>query len=115
MIFSTCLKLRLSGVILISSTCPHIVIFGPIGVGKTPIAEIISKKLDVDHILLDLADDYLMDVGWDWHEEMQAKENGIVNHIEYLNQFPTLLIEQFIKSYPAAVFDCGGDMLIGAK
>ena len=86
---------------------------GPIGVGKTPIAEMISAQLNIEHVMLDMADEYRTAVGWTQEDEYQALSKGRLEQIRFLNQFSARLFKLVMKIHRSAVIDCGGADLVG--
>lgn len=92
----------------------HIVLAGPIGVGKTPIAEIIAERLGIEHILLDAADECRRKVGWREEEYLRLlSQFGYLAAFTYNARFSVPLIQCLTSEYPCAVLDCGGDDLVG--
>ena len=91
----------------------HIVLVGPIGVGKTPVAEVIADKLDVEHVVLDLQDDDLAFLGWKQEVEAQAISSGVEAQLRYRRQFAAPLIQRLVERHQRAVLDCGGNDLVG--
>jgi shikimate kinase len=90
----------------------HIILIGPIGAGKTPVAEMIAADLKIKHVMLDL-DEYYTCVGWNYESEERAYESGGVDLLRYFGQFTIPLIKQLIEVHPSAVIDCGGTDLVG--
>jgi shikimate kinase len=91
----------------------HIVLVGPIGVGKTPVAEMVAERLSIERVELDLAEEYRRQVGWNEKEAWRLAEEGYVARFEYEAQFSVPLIERLMEEYPSAIFDCGGLDLVG--
>lgn len=92
----------------------HIVLVGPIGVGKTPVAELIAGALSIEHVMLDTADEERALVGWEQGAEILAMEAGGVEQLRYLGQFTVPLIRRLTARHRAAVLDCGGADLVDA-
>lgn len=92
----------------------HIVLVGPMGVGKTPIAEMVAERLSIDHVNLDLKEEDRLQVGWRQEESLRLTyQQGYPAELEYDAEFAVPLIAHLMEQYPSAVLDCGGDDLLG--
>lgn len=92
----------------------HIVLVGPSGVGKTSVAEMISERLKIDHVPLDLAEHSLQQLGWQDKESFRLRMKvGYEAQLKYRSQFTVPLIQLVMDKYPSAVIDCGADELVG--
>src|SRR5687767_8684259 len=92
----------------------HLALVGPIGVGKTPVAEMIADRLKIDHVMLDMVEEYRYQVGWRDDESFRRLEQkGYLAKFAYDAQFSVPLIQLVMEEFPSAVIDCGGDDLVG--
>ena len=95
------------------SFCGHIVLIGPIGVGKTTLAEMISAQLGIPHLNFDLLDEEREPLGFRGDDEFHAREKGRLQQMRYLARFTVPLVKRLAKRHPAAVLDCGGTEFVG--
>lgn len=91
----------------------HIVIVGPIGVGKTPIATRVAERLKIDVIHLDERQEELEWVGWKQAESMKYINSGdYLRDLKYRAKFAIPFFRLVTELNPTAVIDCGGDDLV---
>lgn len=91
----------------------HIVLIGPMGVGKTTVAELISARLGIPHLNLDLLNEDRFPLGFRYDDEFRARQQGKLQHLRYLGRFTAPLVKRLVGMYPAAVIDSGGNEFVG--
>lgn len=89
----------------------NIILIGPVGVGKSTVAEILSKKINLPQISMDkLRLDYYRELGYD--EEFRkfiSEKEGFAGVIRYWKVFDAYSVERIIQDYPKrCIIDMGG-------
>lgn len=87
----------------------NIILMGPIRVGKSTIAQLLSAKLGLPRISLD-------DVRWTYYREIGYKEElarqinqtgGLVALVFYWKQFDAYAVERVLADHPNTIIDFG--------
>lgn len=92
----------------------EIILIGPIAVGKTTTAKLLSKKLNKPFVSIDdLRFDYYKEIGYnhDYMEELHKKA-GIFAIFQYGKIFDSHSIERILEDHQDCVFDFGGGNII---
>ena len=87
-----------------------IILMGPIGVGKSTQAELLSKELDQPRCSYDeVKAEYRKRVGFS-NKTAQSihDEHGLYAMISYMNEFKSQILEPIINDHPGHVIDLGG-------
>lgn len=89
---------------------PQIVLIGPIGAGKTTVAELLSERLGLRNVPLDLIRwGYYFAIGFDLMEERRrVRDHGDMARYEYWKPFEVHAVECAVRDYPDAILDFGG-------
>ncbi len=88
----------------------EIILIGPVGVGKTTTAKLLSKKLNIPRIPFDdLRTDYYKEVGYsDEHRVELKKIHGQKAVEQYWSIFEPHAIERVLADHQNCIFDFGG-------
>lgn len=92
----------------------EIILLGPVAVGKTTTARLISEKINKPVISLDdLRFDYYKEIGYD-HEHMIAlrEKAGIMAIFQYGKIFDAYSIERMLEDHQNCIFDFGGANIV---
>jgi len=92
----------------------EIILLGPIAVGKTTTAKLISEKLNKPVISLDdLRFEYYKEIGYnnDHMKELHEKA-GIMAIFQYGKIFDAYSIERMLEEYQDCIFDFGGGNVV---
>ncbi len=88
----------------------EIVLIGPVGVGKTTTAKLLSEKMELPHVSMDdLRTDYYKEVGYsDEHKIELKKIHGQKAVEQYWSIFDPHSIERILADHRNCIFDFGG-------
>lgn len=92
----------------------EIILLGPVAVGKTTTARLISEKINKPVISLDnLRFDYYKEIGYD-HTHMKElhKKAGIMAIFQYGKIFDAYSIERVLEDHQNCIFDFGGGNIV---
>jgi shikimate kinase len=94
----------------------HLILIGPIGVGKSTTARLLAERLSLPHHVLDeLRWPYFQQLGYDpAHAQQLAATQGIAAVLAYWERFEVHALEQVLAEYRTGVFDVGGGYTIAA-
>lgn len=86
-----------------------IILIGPIGAGKSTIAELLAQQLDIpNHSLDDLRKDYYAEIDYDAElAETIRDRDGIWGLYQYWKPFEIHAVERMLTDYPTGVLDFG--------
>jgi len=87
----------------------EIILIGPMGVGKTHTAKLLSKKLNKPHILIDkIRFDYYNQIGYDSEKaDKLFEEKGFSGIYHYWKPFELYAIKKILTEYSDCIFDFG--------
>lgn len=88
----------------------EIVLIGPMGVGKSHMANRLSKKLRKPHVKIDdIRFEYYNQIGFDERTQRKIwKEKGFLNGVyPYWKPFEIYAVKKILKDYSDCVFDFG--------
>lgn len=88
----------------------EIILIGPVAVGKTTTAKLLSKKLNLPFVSIDdLRFDYYKEIGYsDEHMKQLLEKAGIMAIYQYGKIFDGYSIERVLEDHQNCVFDFGG-------
>ncbi len=88
----------------------EIILIGPVGVGKTTTAKLLSKKLDLPLVSMDdLRKNYYKEIGYDEKHMLELKSQIGQKAVEqYWSIFDPHSIERILSDHQKCVFDFGG-------
>ncbi len=88
----------------------EIILMGPVAVGKTTTAKLLSKKLNKPLISIDdLRFDYYKEIGYDDdHMKKLLEKAGIMAIFQYGKIFDAYAIERVLEDHQNCIFDFGG-------
>lgn len=88
----------------------EIILLGPVAVGKTTTAKLLSQKLNLPKVSIDdLRFDYYKEIGYsDEHMNLILEKAGIFAIYQYGKIFDTYSIERTLEDHQHCVFDFGG-------
>ncbi len=88
----------------------EIILIGPVGVGKTTTAKLLSEKLNIPRISMDdLRIDYYKEVGYNDEHRLELKRiHGQKAVQQYWSIFNPHSIERILADHKNCVFDFGG-------
>ena len=88
---------------------PRIVLIGPIMTGKSTIARMLSRRIGVRNVPLDLVRwGYYYGIGYDREVEFDlVKRHGNLARFEYWKPFEAHAVEGVLADYPNAIIDFG--------
>ena len=92
----------------------EIILLGPVGVGNTTTAKLLSQKLNKPLISLDdLRFGYYKELGYD-HEHMKElrEKAGIMAIFQYGKIFDAYSIERILEDHQNCIFDFGGGNIV---
>ncbi len=94
----------------------EIILLGPIAVGKTTTAKLLSKKLNKPFVSIDdLRFDYYKEIGYDHDHMVQIHEKaGIFGVFQYGKIFDSHSIERILEDHSDCVFDFGGGNIVSS-
>ena len=92
----------------------EIILLGPVAVGKTTTARLISKKINKPVISLDdLRFDYYKEIGYDpMHMKELHEKAGIMAIFQYGKIFDAYSIERILEDHQNCIFDFGGGNVV---
>jgi len=92
----------------------EIILLGPVAVGKTSIAKLISEKINKPVISLDdLRFDYYKEIGYDHNHMKELHEKaGIMAIFQYGKIFDAYSIERILEDHHNCIFDFGGGNIV---
>lgn len=88
----------------------EIILIGPMGVGKSFIAELLSKKIGKPHIVVDqIRFDYYLKIGFDRETERKiGEEKGFFNGVyRYWKPYELYSIKRILADFTNCIFDFG--------
>ena len=87
-----------------------IVLTGPIGVGKSTQAKLLSKKLNLPVCDYDkIKGKYRRDIGLNEKKAQSIEhEKGVYALLQYINDFKSKILQQIINDHPNHIIDLGG-------
>ncbi|MGZ3708899.1 MAG: shikimate kinase [Bdellovibrionota bacterium] len=93
----------------------EIVLIGPVAVGKTTVAKILSEKLSLPRVCMDdLLFKYMGEVGFDEaHWKLIAEKQGKPGAYRYLRVFGSHAVTRLLEDHRDCVFDFGGGGVMG--
>lgn len=91
-----------------------IILIGPVAVGKTTTAKLLSKKLNKPFVSLDdVRFDYYKEIGYDNDHMKQLHEKaGIMAIFQYGKIFDAHSIERILEDHQNCIFDFGGGNIV---
>lgn len=92
----------------------EIILIGPVAVGKTTTAKLLSEKLNKPFVSLDdLRFDYYKEVGYDNdHMKKLHEKAGIMAIFQYGKIFDAHSIERILEEHQDCIFDFGGGNIV---
>jgi shikimate kinase len=92
----------------------EIILLGPVAIGKTTTARLISKKINKPVISLDdLRFDYYKEIGYDpLHMKELHEKAGIMAIFQYGKIFDAYSIERILEDHRNCIFDFGGGNIV---
>lgn len=87
----------------------EIILIGPIGAGKSTIAELLAQQLDIpNHSLDDLRKEYYAEIGYDAElAETIRERDGVWGLYQYWKPFEIHAVERMLTDYPTGILDFG--------
>ena len=88
---------------------PTIIFIGPMGAGKSTVADLLAKKLQMPRCELDAVRwDYYNEIGYDHNEAHRLRrEDGPWAMLQYWKPFEVHAVERVLAEYPDHVIDFG--------
>lgn len=88
----------------------EIILIGPVAVGKTTTAKLLSEKLNIPKISIDdLRFDYYKEIGYsDAHMNLLLDKAGVMAIYQYGKIFDSYSIERVLEDHQDCIFDFGG-------
>ena len=89
---------------------PEIILIGPIGIGKSTIAELLSQKTGLPHRSMDvLRWKYYEEIGYDHDLARQKRtEEGLWGLYRYWKPFEAYAAQKLLEDFSDCIFDFGG-------
>jgi len=86
-----------------------IILTGPIGVGKSTLAKLLGKELDMPVCVYDeVKDNYRYKAGLSKEKALAINEkDGAYAMITYMNEFKSLILQPIIDDFPGHIIDLG--------
>lgn len=88
----------------------EIILIGPIGVGKSTVGQVLSKKLNIPQCSLDFVRfKYYDEIGYSsLKERLLWKFKGFIGVYKYWKPFEAYSVERVLNDYPDHIIDFGG-------